>query len=38
VIVTVWVLAMLTLFSSMSPPPPVAVTVPCRWQVVPAAS
>ena len=35
VMVTFWPVVMLMLSSVMSPPPPVAVTVPCAWHVVP---
>ena len=38
VIVTLWALAIDVLSSVISPPPPVAVTVPCAWQVVPPES
>ena len=36
VTVNAWPLAKLVLSTVISPPPPVAVTVPCAWQVVPS--
>ena len=38
VMFTVWPLVIEVLSMITSPPPPVAVTLPCSWQVVPALS